>query len=74
MHEVVKGGYTVKQLYAVYRSRVIVTDYRTKKLAIYPSLRKAQLYCQTMNSHGAGYYCAEAIIGKTKRGNNEKVN
>jgi len=58
----------MKPKFAVYRSRVIVTDYRTKKLAIYPSLRKAMEYCQTMNQSSAGYYVAVYFEPKKVKG------
>ena len=49
----------MKPKYAVYRSRVIITDYRTKKLAIFKSKREADLLAQSLNQSAAGYYCAE---------------
>ena len=50
--------------YGVFKGRVLVVDYRTKKEAVYPTLRKAMEYSQMMNSHGAGYYPSEIITGK----------
>lgn len=44
--------------WAVYRSRVIVTDYRTKKSAIFKSKREADMLAQELNQTGGGYYCA----------------
>jgi len=51
----------MKQKYAVYRNRTVVTDYRTKKLAIYKSLRKSNEYRDIMNLADAGYYVAVYI-------------
>ena len=51
----------MKQKYAVYRNRTVVTDYSTKKLAIYKSLRKANKYRDIMNINDAGYYVAVYI-------------
>lgn len=44
--------------WAVYRSRVIVTDYRTKKLAIFKSKREADLLAQSLNAHDSGFFVA----------------
>jgi len=55
--------------WAVYRSRVIVTDYRTKKLAIFKSKREADLLAQSLNAHDSGFFVApyyEPIKAKGK--------
>ena len=58
----------MKKQYGVYRSRIIVTDYRTKKLAIFKSKREADLLAQTLNQSAAGYYCAEYYEPKKVKG------
>ena len=70
MHEVVKGGYTVKQLYAVYRSRVLILNPKTRKDAIFKSKREADLVCQEMCRFQEGFFVAP-YYGKKE--NHEKV-
>jgi hypothetical protein len=54
----------MKTQYAVYRSRVLCLDPRTKKDAIFKSKREADLLAQDLNAHNAGFYVAQIITGK----------
>ena len=54
----------MKTLFAVYRSRVLILNPKTKRDAIFKSKREAWLLAQELNQSAAGYYAAPIITGK----------
>ena len=54
----------MKTLFAVYRSRVLILNPKTKADALFKTKREADLLARSLNAHNAGFYVAQIITGK----------